>query len=77
MGLFLIHLEPIDKYVHTPSKTIPDSRPKWANSVTVFTPKRRKNHTLGGARYLYGLSKGFPPTRGINKPILGRDTLWF
>ena len=60
-----------------PSKTIPDSRPKWANSVTVFRPKRRKNHTLCGARYLYGLSKGFPPTRGINKPILGRGTLWF
>ena len=63
----------------TPSKTIPDSRPKWANSITVFRPKRRKNHTLWGATYLYGLSKRFPPPPpgGMNKPILGRGTLWF
>ena len=24
-----------------PSKTIPDSRPKWAKYITVFRPKRR------------------------------------
>ena len=33
-----------------PSKTIP-----------VFRPKRRKNPTLWGGTYLYGLSKGVPP----------------
>ena len=25
-----------------PSKTIPDSRPKWAKSITAFRPKQRK-----------------------------------
>ena len=30
------------------SKTIPDSRLKWLQSVPVFRPKRRKNHTLWG-----------------------------
>ena len=28
-----------------PSKTIPDSWPKWAKSITVFRQKRPKNHT--------------------------------
>ena len=28
-----------------PSKTIPDSRPKWAKSIPVFRPKRPKNPT--------------------------------
>ena len=28
------------------SKTISDPRPKWAKSIPVFRPKRRKNHTL-------------------------------
>ena len=27
------------------SKTIPDSRPKWAKCIPVFRPKRRKNTT--------------------------------
>ena len=49
MGLYLDHLEPIDKYVHTPPQLprklfpIPD---KWAKSLTVFRPKRRKNRWL-------------------------------
>ena len=31
-----------------PLKTIPDSRPEWAKSITVFRPKGRKNPTLRG-----------------------------
>ena len=42
-----------------PSKTIPDSRPKWAKSIPVFRPKRLKIHTLWGGTYRYhGLYKG-------------------
>ena len=50
------------KYVHctpvVPSKTIPDSRPKWAKSIPVLRPKQCKNHPCG-------LYKGVPhPTGG-------------
>ena len=44
-----------------PSKTIPDSRPKWAKCILVFRPTRRKNPTRWGGTYLYGLHKGVPP----------------
>ena len=61
----LIHLE-LKRQLHSyapvvPSKTIPDSRPKLAKCIPVFTPKRPKNHTLWGNTYLYGLYKGVPP----------------
>ena len=32
------------------SKTIPDSRPKWAKCISVFRPKRRKNPTRWGGK---------------------------
>ena len=44
-----------------PSKTIPDSRPKWAECISVFRPKRRKNPTRWGGTYLYSLNNGVPP----------------
>ena len=44
-----------------PSKTIPDSRPKWAKSIPVFRPKRRQNHTLWGGTYLYTHIREYPP----------------
>ena len=44
-----------------PSKTTPDSRPKSAKCIPVFTPKRPQNPTLWGSAYLYGLYKGVPP----------------
>ena len=55
-----------DKYLHTlalvvPSKTIPDSRPKWAKCIPDFRPKRRKNPTRWGGTYLHGLCKGVIP----------------
>ena len=37
--------------------TINYSRPKWAKSIPVFTPKWCKNHTLWDGTYLYGLYK--------------------
>ena len=43
-----------------PLKTIPGSRPKWAKSIPAFRPKRRRNHTLWGSTYLYGLYRGVP-----------------
>ena len=48
----LIHLElkgQIRLYaLVVPLKTIPDFRPQWSKSMTVFRPKRLKNHTLWG-----------------------------
>ena len=44
-----------------PSKTIPDSRPKSANSTPVFRPKRHKNPTLWGSTYLHGSLREYPP----------------
>ena len=38
-----------------PSKTIPNSKPKWAKCNTRFRPKKRKNHILWGGTYLCGL----------------------
>ena len=52
-------------FIHSvvPSKTIPDSRPKWAKCIPVFRPKRHKNLTQwGGTYYLYGLYKGVAPS---------------
>ena len=44
-----------------PLKTIPDSRPEWVKSITLFRPKGRKSPTLRGRTYLYGLYRGVPP----------------
>ena len=49
-----------------PLDTIPDSIPKWSKSISVFRPKRRKNHTLWGGTYLYGLYRGLRPPRPTN-----------
>ena len=38
-----------------PSKTIANSKPKWAKCIPVFRPKKRKNHILWGGTYLCGL----------------------
>ena len=54
-----------NEYVRTllrvSSRTVPDSRPKWAKSLPVFRPKRSKNHTLWDGTYIYGLYMGVPP----------------
>ena len=44
-------------FVHSRSslETIPDSRPKRAKSIPFSDQKRRKDPTLWGGRYLYGL----------------------
>ena len=68
LSFFSIYLELkrlkrwIRSYTHiVPSKTIPDSRPKWAKCIFLFKPKRRKNPTRSGGTYLYSLYKGVPP----------------
>ena len=66
----LTHLE-LKRYIrlHTPvlpSKTIPDSRPKWTKCIHVFRPKRPKTCTLWGGTYLYDLYKGVPPGCQLN-----------
>ena len=47
-----------------PSKSTPDSRPKWARCIPVFRPKRCKNPTKWGGTCLYSLYKGVPPPPG-------------
>ena len=41
-----------------PSKTIPDSRLKWAKCIAVFRPKRRKKNEPDGAAHTYMASPG-------------------
>ena len=56
-----------NKYFRTlskfPGKPYPifDSGPKWGKCIPVFRPERRKNPTLWGGTYLYGLYRGVPP----------------
>ena len=50
-----------------PSKTIPDSRLKWAKCIPVFRAKQRKNPTRWGGTCLFGLYKGAPPPPGNRK----------
>ena len=56
-------IETINTFIHSVvlSKTIPDSRSKWAKRISVFRPKRRENPTRWGGTYLYGVHKGGPP----------------
>ena len=44
-----------------PSKTKPNSRPKWVKCLPIFRPKRLKPHTRWAGTYLYSLYKGVPP----------------
>ena len=65
---FLIHLklkQQTRSYTPViPSKTIPDSKPKWAKCISVFNrPKKRKSHTLWGGTYLHGFHKETSPGR--------------
>ena len=69
---FSVGIEIINTFLHSvvASKTIPDSRPKWAKSD--FKPKRRKNPTRWGSAYLYGLHKGVaPPPPGVQNKFGG------
>ena len=64
-SFFLTHLE-LERKIRSytpvvPSKTIHDSGPKWAESIPLFRPKRRKNPTRWGGTYWYSLYKGVPP----------------
>ena len=63
---FSFGIEMINTSIHSvvSSKTIPDSRPKWAKCISVFRPKRPKNPTRWGGTYPYGLYKEVSP-RGV------------
>ena len=61
----LIHLE-LKRQLHSyapvvPSKTIPDSRPKWAKCIPVFTPKRPKTLPSGAAHTYTAYIREHPP----------------
>ena len=64
-SFFLTHLElkrKLRSYTSVvPSKTIPDSRPKWAKCIFVFRPKRRKNPTRWGGTYVAYIGESPPP----------------
>ena len=69
-------IEPINTFIHSrsSSKTIPDSRPKWAKSIAVLgRPKGPKNLTLWGCTYLCRLYKGI--LRGYPLPSRRRIKL--
>ena len=58
-------IEMINMFTHSvvPSKTIPDSRPKWAKCISVFRPKGHKNPTRwDGTYYPYDLYTGVAPS---------------
>ena len=65
-SFFLTHLElkrKLRSYTSVvPSKTIPDSRPKWAKCIFVFRPKRRKNPTRWGGTYVAYIRESPPPS---------------
>ena len=65
MGVFLIHLEPIEEYALTPRGS-PENY-TWFQSIPVFRPKRYKNPSLWGGTYLYGLYKGVRPGYWLSK----------
>ena len=44
-----------------PSKTTPDSRPKWAKSIPVFRQKLHKHPTDGAAHTYMAYIREYPP----------------
>ena len=66
-SFFAFGIDMINTFTHfvVPSKTIPDSRSKWAKCIPVFRPARRKNDTRWGGKYPYRLCKGVFPLRAL------------
>ena len=56
-------LETINTLIHwvVPLKTTPDSRPKWAKFIPVFSPKRHKNLPNGAAHTYMAYMREYPP----------------
>ena len=60
-----------------PSKTIPDSGPKWPKCMPVFRPKRRKNPTRWGASRpppagsRHSITENIGPGKTISDQFLG------
>ena len=74
---YLFGIETINTFIHSvvPSKTIPDSRPKWAKCIPVFRPKRHKNPTRWGGTHLCSLYKGVPPPPAFIKHFVGNNLI--
>ena len=76
-SFFLTHLElkrKLRSYTSVvPSKTIPDSRPKWAKCIFVFRPKRRKNPTRWGGTYVAYIRESPPPPHPGLLPCTNMD----
>ena len=56
-------IETISTCIHSvvPSKTQPDSRPKWAKCIPVFRPKRAKTLPDGAAHTYMAYIRKYPP----------------
>ena len=69
----LIGIETINTFTHSvvSSKTIPDTRPKWAKFIPAFRPKRRKNLPDGAAHTMAYIGE-YPLPR-----CLGADVSYF
>ena len=55
----------ISTYIHSlvPSKTIPDSRPKWGKCIPVFRPNGPKTLPNGAANTYMAYIRLYPPPR--------------
>ena len=60
-------IETISTCIHSvvPSKTQPDSRPKWAKCIPVFRPKRAKTLPDGAAHTYMAYIRKYPPPRAL------------
>ena len=71
-------IEIINTFIHPvdPSKTIPDSRPKWAKFIPVFRPKQRKNPTRWGRTDQMAYRGQYSPTPGVTCDIFKETVLY-
>ena len=72
----LIAIETINTFTHSvvSSKTIPDTRPKWAKFIPVFRPKRRKNLPERAAHTMAYIREYPPPVAWVQtSPISTKE----
>ena len=76
-GILRYIIETINTFIHpvVPSKTIPDSRPKWAKCIPVFRPNRRKNPTRWVREYPPGLPDGMKRLSWVSEWVVNSQRI--
>ena len=66
-------IETINTFIHSIvlSKTIPDSRPKWAKCISVFRPNGAKTLPGGAAHTYMAYIREYPPPPGRFSVVRG------